>query len=290
MKNITGGKNLDKYMVGGVDISGHVKGEIQPEKMDDFSQAGRIPTLLLVDTSASMREYSTLLKNAVMEMINNIASHPVAGKRVDLEVVTFDTVSQINIKIPAMEIKNIVSKDNQKIKPEYADKLQFDCEGGTPTGYALAVAIQDIRERYEMLKAKEKAPKSPILFVLSDGNPCVEPSMTKEHDKVLNEIKEQIKQMVKANKIVVVAVEIGEICDPPMNPAQKREREEMHQLMQDITGLPNKNHVRQAKNMAELQDFFQFTSSLLVSSATGSQDTTQLNQQDLSRNAQPVLH
>jgi len=287
MKKIAGG-NIDKYMVGGVNLNSYIKGDTQPEKVDVFCQAGRVPALLLVDTSASMDDYADILKNAVIEMINTIANHPVAGNKVDLEVVTFDTVSQINIRIPATEIKNIVDS-NKNIKPEYANRLDFSCVGGTPTGYALATAIQDIRERYQDLKDANKAPQCPILFILSDGEPCVEPNLTQEHDKLLNQMKTQIKQMVKANQIVVVAVEVGEICEQPQNPAQKKDREDMHQLMQEITGLPNKHHVLQARNIDELQNFFKFTSSLLVSSASGSQDTTQLNQQDLSQKTKPVL-
>jgi len=275
--------NINKYMpVADVNINEHVTGDLSQNDVGVFSQASRVPALLLVDTSASMRDYADVLKNAVTEMIHTIAQHPVAGNKVDLEVVTFDTQSQISIKIPAEEVRNLVDEKKQ-IKQEYADQLKFNCIGATPTGYALAVAIQDIRERYQELKDKNKSPKCPILFILSDGNPYVEKKYQEEHDTLLEKMKTQIQEMVRMHQLVVLAVEVGEVCEPPKNPEQKREREEMHQLMQEITGLSNKNHVCQAKNVSELKNFFEFTSSLLVSSATGSQDTTMLNQQDLSQ-------
>lgn len=281
MKKITN-SNIEKYMtVANVNLNQHVTGDLVQSNVDAFSQAGRVPALLLVDTSASMRYYADVLHNAVIEMIHTIAAHPVAGNKVDLEVVTFDTQSQINIRIPAEEVRNLVDKSKQ-IKPEYAEKLNFTCIGATPTGYALAVAVQDIRERYQELKGSHKSPKCPILFVLSDGNPCVGERIRAEHDALLEEMKHTIQEMVQKHQLVVVAVEVGEICEPPQDEEEKREHEAMHKLMQEITGLPNQNHVCQAKDIDALQNFFQFTSSLLVSSATGSQDTTELNQQNLS--------
>ena len=63
--------------------------------------------------------------------------------------------------------------------------------------------------------------------------------------------KKKIKEYVAANKLVVIAVEIGRSCN--------------HTLMQELTGLPNDHHVLRADNAKSLVDFFKFSSSMLAS-------------------------
>lgn len=265
------GGNIDKY----------ITGDKTKNPVDTFSDADRLPSLMLVDTSASMKKYSDILKQAVVNMIEKIAENSVAKNKVDLEIVTFDTVSQVNIKIPSIEVYKLIDSNN-KLKKKYEEKIDFDCRGGTPTALALDTAVEDLRERYEKLKNHGKAPKSPILFILSDGEPCVAPDMKEEHDQLLVSVKAKIKQLVKKYRLVVIAVEVGDVCKPPSTAQEQRERDEMHRHMQDFTGLDNKHHVCQAKDDKGLEDFFKFTSSLLVASCNRAEDTSNLNNKNVS--------
>lgn len=257
----------------------NVTGNTNVKAPDMMADAGRVPACLVIDTSGSMRPYAEQLKIAAVKMIEAVAKHGVAGEKVDLEVITFNTKEQISIKIEAQELYNLVDGSG-KLKSEYENRLGFECAGGTPTGYALNVAVSELRNRYEDLKTKGKSPISPILFVLSDGLPEVQPEIKTEHDRVLTEEIANIKKLVSENRLVVIAVEVGMICEAAEDDWSKRMYPVMHKLMQEITGLNNGNHVRQAKDAESLAAFFEFTSSLLVHSATNPNDN--LNKRDLS--------
>ena len=250
-------------------------GEVRPN-MD--AEAGRVPACLVIDTSGSMNKYSEQLRKAAIKMIEAVGVHGVAGEKVDLEVITFNTIEQIAIKIEAQELFNLV--ENGKLKNEYVSRLDFKCNGGTPTGYALKVAVSELRHRYETLKECGKTPCSPILFVLSDGLPEVAKAQEAEHERILAEAITEIRSLVSENRLVVIAVEIGIICEEPKDDWSKINYPKMHKLMQDITGLNDTKHVRQAKDAESLAKFFEFTSTLLVHSATSPNDD--LNKRDLS--------
>ena len=146
-----------------------------------------------------MSKWSALLKEASIRMIEARAEDSKAKEKVDLEVITFNTEEQVCVKIEAQELYNLVDETTGKIKPDFEQRLQFNCSGATPTAYALAVAVDDLRNRYEKLKKSSKAPKSPILFVLSDGLPEVQDDIRVEHDKLLAEQLARIKQLVREN-------------------------------------------------------------------------------------------
>lgn len=238
-----------------IDLNHYIIGDINQQPIDVFSQAGRVPVLLLVDASRSTRQYSDALENGVTEMITAIADHPVAGRKVDLEVVTF-AHSQIHIRIPAMEIQNLVDRNTRQIKPEYLDKLRFDYQPNLPTGYALAIAMQRLSERYQQLKNCSKSPKCPVLFVVSGNTPLVSITQCAEHDRILHQMKEKIKNMVQKNQLISFAAKVGWSSEPPQEPAYKRQYDEIHQLMQDITGLPDDSRVYQAGTGEQLKEFF----------------------------------
>lgn len=255
-----------------------VTGFVDEKRPGMDAEAGRVPACLVIDTSGSMKNYSEQLRKAAIKMIEAVGAHGVAGEKVDLQVITFNTTEQIAIKIEAQELYNLV--ENGKLKAEYETRLDFKCGGGTPTGYALRVAVNELRNRYETLKASGKSPCSPILFVLSDGLPEVAEAQKAEHDRILIEEIANIRSLVSENRLVVIAVEIGMICEEPKDDWSKKMFPVMHKLMQDITGLNDSKHVRQAKDAEALAKFFEFTSSLLVHSATSPNDD--LNKRDLS--------
>lgn len=247
---------------------------------DSLAEAGRVPACILIDTSLSMKEYDTVLKNAAEQMIKAVASHHTAGELVDISIITFNTTEQISIKIKTQELYQLVDDNTKELKPEYKERLKFVCQGGTPTAYALKTAIDELRERYETLQKAKKIPKSPILFVLSDGLPEIQKGLKADHDRLLKEQIERVRTLVAENRLSVVAVEVGRICKEPENDWDRKKFPEMHQLMQDITGLNDNRHVRQAKDADNLAKFFEFTSTLLIQSAT---HDTNLNQVNLSR-------
>ena len=245
------------------------KGFTKHKMPDMAADAERIPACILVDTSSSMSQWSALLKEASVRMIEAIAEDEKAKEKVDLEVITFNTEEQVCVKIEAQELYNLIDEATGKIKPDFEQRLQFNCSGATPTAYAIAVAVDDLRNRYEKLKEASKAPKSPILFVLSDGLPEVQDDIRPEHDKLLAEQLARIKQLVGEDRLSVIAVKIGRICEEPQTTWQKKHYPEMHQLMQDITGLDNDHHVRMAKDTDDIAKFFEFTSTLVKESASG---------------------
>lgn len=245
-----------------------IVGKNVKKNLDMDSKANRAPALLLIDTSSSMEEYCELLNAAVVKMIESVSVHPAAGNLVDLEVMTFNSQEQMQVKIPSQELYQLVDKD-KKLKKNHREALMFTCKGATPTGYALKAALDDLLERYQDLKDFKKSPKMPILFVMSDGLPEISASMKEEHDKILGEQLARIKELVSANKLSVVAVEVGNICDPNASYWHKEQHPQMHKLMRDITGLNDDRHVRQARDAEQLAQFFVFTSSLLIGSSTG---------------------
>lgn len=245
------------------------KGFTKHKMPDMAADAERIPACILIDTSGSMSPWSALLREASIRMIEAIAEDMRAKEKVDLEVITFNTEEQVCVKIEAQELYSLIDETTGKIKPEFAERLQFECSGATPTAYALAVAVDDLRKRYKDLKEASKAPKSPILFVLSDGLPEVQEDIRADHDKLLAEQLARIKQLVGEDRLSVVAVEIGRICEEPKSDRDGRKKQAMHKLMQDITGLGNDHHVRKAKDTNDIAEFFKFTATLVKESAGG---------------------
>ncbi len=261
----------------GMTVTGFTKKEMPSAE----SEAGRVPACLLVDTSGSMEEWTGILKESAKKMIESIAKNDTALEKIDLEVITFNTEEQISIKIPAQELYGLIDESSGLLKREFQTRLDFKCQGGTPTAYALKVAVDDLRERYDTLKRQGKSPKSPILFVLSDGLPEVHDYQQAEHDQLLKEGIDRIRELVREYKLSVVAVKVGRICGEPRNDWEKQKFPQMHQLMRDITGLSDDHHVCEAKDTEDLSKFFVFTSTLLINSAKD--PNFDLNKMDLSR-------
>ena len=226
------------------------------------ADAERIPVCILLDTSSAMKRWAELLKEASVRMIEATAENMKAREKIDLEVIAFNSEDQLCIKIEAQELYNLIDDNTGKIKPEFAERLNFECRGFTPTAYALAAAVDELRERYTELKKACKAPKSPLLFVLTDWLPEVQDDIRVEHDKLLAEQLARIKQLVRENRLYVFAVKIGRVCEEPQTTWEKKHFSEMHQLMQDITGLDNDSRVCTMKNESELFRFIEFVSSI----------------------------
>lgn len=235
-----------------------------------YSDARRLPTCIVIDTSGSMEEYSNLLHTAAVNLIEQLAKDDTALAKIDLEIITFNTKDQINIRIPAQELEELID-ENGRLKEEYKLALNFECGGGTPTGYALHVAVNELLDRYKVLKGAGKSPFSPIMFFMSDGYPEVASINKVEHDNLLNETLKEIRKQVNEKRLSVIAVEAGQVCElkKSKNEEDKRNYNYMHKLMRDITGLSDDHHIRQAVNEQDIKTFFTFTETLLKESSTG---------------------
>ncbi len=224
------------------------------------ADAERIPVCILVDTSSAMKRWAELLKEASVRMIEAVAEDMKAREKIDLEVITFNMDEQICIRIEFQELYNLIDEAKGKIRPEFTERFNFECRGLTPTAYALSMAVDELLERYAKLKEAKKAPKSPLLFVLTDWLPEVQNDMRAEHDKLLLEQLARIKQLVRENRLYVFAVQIGRVCEEPQTKWEKKHFPEMRKLMQDITGLDNDSRVCAVKDEAELFRFIEFVS------------------------------
>ena len=137
------------------------------------------------------------------------------------------------------------------------------------TGCALLVALLQLEQRIDQFRHASPVIKytAPILFLLSDGKPEYTPELRDQEEAAMTWSKKYIKEQVAANKLVVIAVEIGRNCN--------------HALMQELTGLRDDRHVLRADNAKSLVDFFKFSSSMLVSCSKFKNACEELNETDL---------
>ena len=134
---------------------------------------------------------------------------------------------------------------------------------------ALLVALLQMEQRIDQFRHASPVIKytAPILFLLSDGKPEYTPELRDQEEAAMAWSKKYIKEQVAANKLVVIAVEIGRNCN--------------HALMQELTGLRDDRHVLRADNTKSLVDFFKFSSSMLVSCSKFKNACEELNETDL---------
>lgn len=210
------------------------------------AESRRIPVCILIDTSGSMRPHEQKLKNATKIIIETLSNHDIICEKVDLGVITFNTDMEITIAIEIQELYNLL--EDGKLKADFESCLDFKCSGGTPTGYALRVAIRELRYRYELLKHCGKAPCSPILLVISGGSPSVAESLQVEHDRVLAEELDSIRCLVSNKRLIVYVIEFDWQQNAHSDSSE-------YKLMQDITGLDNDERIiRYAED--DLKGFF----------------------------------
>ena len=230
-------------MLGASDLS-----EFGEKEVDDFNQAKRLPAIILVDTSGSMKRYEDLLKQAVASLYDEILRDGTARSATELAVMTFNSDIEILERMKEIELQESKGRN-----------LDFHCEGVTLTGLATKAAIKHLEAR--IATYKQSAPivpyYPPILFVLSDGYPfcganCPD-EVRRQEEMAMRESKQYIRAEVAANRLVVVSVEVGDGCD--------------HELMRELTGLDDDRHVFKVNDSTELANFFRFTSSILISSS-----------------------
>lgn len=231
LNNILGSEDLSQLNMKGVDT---------------LNTAKRLPAIMLVDTSTSMRPNARLLKGCVETMYAEILRDEVAGNNVELSVMTFN--EDIEILQPMEEIY---------LQEHMGRNFEFNCIGQTLTGLALREAVRQLEARKKQYKQTGVRYYAPLLFLLSDGIPySSDARINAENLEALEDSIAYIRQEVRQNALCVVAVEIGDKCD--------------HRLMQQITGSNDRNRLRNLHDSRDFSDFFHWTSSLIISNSRGS--------------------
>lgn len=218
-----------------------------------LNQSRRLPAIMLVDTSGSMRNYEDLLKRSVERLYEAILADSTASNSTELAVLTFNSDIEILERMREIEAQEAQGKN-----------LDFHCHGCTLTGLALKNAIMQIEGRKKVYA--KVVPKiryyAPIIFLISDGVPeCYDENVKPQEAEAMEFSKMYIKREVAANNLVVISVEVGDYCD--------------HALMTELTGLDNDKHVTKVNNATELAKFFKVTSSIIISISKGG--TSNLN-------------
>lgn len=117
----------------------------------------RCACVLLLDTSNSMKgDKIRRLNEGYKLLINTLRKDGLAALRVELSVITFgDTVKVVQdfTTVDQITAKNLV------------------CDGGTPMGEAITVAVSKVIERKKVYKANGVRYYRPWIFMITDGEP-----------------------------------------------------------------------------------------------------------------------
>lgn len=230
------------------------------KKVDEWNVNKRLPAIILVDTSGSMSNYESLLKQSVESLYTAILNDDEASQATELSVMTFN--SEIEILEKMREITTQEARGRN---------LNFHCDGVTLTGLALKVAISQLESRKKVYAQSTPKVKyyAPIIFLVSDGYPyCDNTTVLAQEEAAMSYSRQYIRQEVAANRLVVISVEVGDRCD--------------HNLMRELTGLNDDKHVTKVSNAAELANFFKITSSIIISSSkTGTNSLNNISFKDM---------
>jgi uncharacterized protein YegL len=116
----------------------------------------RCPCVLLLDNSGSMSGSKIKQLNAGLKQFQEeLASDPLAAKRVELAIISFG---------PVRVQQNFITAD-QFTAP------RLEVEGGTPMGEAIMEALELIKLRKQQYQANGVAYYRPWIFMITDGAP-----------------------------------------------------------------------------------------------------------------------
>ena len=146
----------------------------------------RCPCILLLDTSSSMKGAALDgLQQGLLAFQSSVAKNPLAARRVEVAVVTFDS----EVKV----VQDFVTVD--QFHPPV-----LTAQGRTRMGSGILTALDMIRERKATYKANGVAYYRPWVFMITDGEPQGDP------DEVVRQAAERIKLEEDAKRVVFFAV------------------------------------------------------------------------------------
>ena len=163
----------------------------EPIKLEDAVEFAenpepRCPCVLLLDTSGSMRgEPIAALSEGLKAFKEDLTKDPLASRRVELAVVTFDS----DVKV----VQDFVTVD-QFEPPELA------AQGQTFMGSAIHKALDMIQARKAKYRANGVAYYRPWVFMITDGEPQGEP------DSVVQQASQRLKGDEANKRVAFFAV------------------------------------------------------------------------------------
>jgi len=146
----------------------------------------RCPCVLLLDTSGSMSGAPVkALNEGLVAFRDDLAKDPLASRRVEVAVVTFDTEVTV--------VQNFVTAD--EFQPP-----TLTAQGATHMGSAIHKALQMIQARKDQYNANGIAYYRPWVFMITDGEPQGEP------DDVVNQAARRIRDDEAKKRVAFFAV------------------------------------------------------------------------------------
>lgn len=161
------------------------------ENVDVSNPAPRIPVVLVLDTSRSMKgEPIQKLKEGLQQFVKEVSNDEAASMSVELEIIPMTESAE-----PLIQFSQTWEIETKKINPV--------AKYGTYTGKALQRTLEDLNARIELYQSKGIQYYRPWVIMMTDGKPG---DQWKEQADILCDLASQ-------DRIVYLGVGIGEKCD-----------------------------------------------------------------------------
>lgn len=161
------------------------------ENVDVSNPAPRIPVVLVLDTSGSMKgEPIQKLKEGLQQFVKEVSNDEAASMSVELEIIPMTESVE-----PLIQFSQTWEIETKKINPV--------AKYGTYTGKALQKTLEDLNARIELYQSKGIQYYRPWVIMMTDGKPG---DQWKEQADILCDLASQ-------DRIVYLGVGIGEKCD-----------------------------------------------------------------------------
>ena len=161
------------------------------ENVDVSNPAPRIPVVLVLDTSGSMKgEPIQKLKEGLQQFVKEVSNDEAASMSVELEIIPMTESAE-----PLIQFSQTWEIETKKINPV--------AKYGTYTGKALQKTLEDLNARIELYQSKGIQYYRPWVIMMTDGKPG---DQWKEQADILCDLASQ-------DRIVYLGVGIGEKCD-----------------------------------------------------------------------------
>lgn len=227
--------------------------QFKNDQPDSRNIENRLPAIILVDASMSMYDYRAALRKAARRLYEEIKKEQQAANSVELGIYSFN--DQIEV---IQEIEEVCKQEIDW------NSIYFNFAEPTMTGQAVRIAVNHLMGRRAHDRAMGLSTYTPILFILSDGNPQfpTNPELDMQTREETMNVIEDIKKYVKNNQLTVICLQIGK-------------DNQLSFWMQRLTGLAqNDPRLLQRlfkidKDPAQIEEFFKWASSFLKSSSRG---------------------